>query len=37
MCKKRLDLLGKMVSNDGQPQVEEKCMKAIFERLMKGI
>jgi len=25
MCRKRLELLGKITSNDGQPQVEDKC------------
>jgi hypothetical protein len=38
MCRKILELLGKTkLSNDGQPQVEDKCKKVVVERLLKGL
>jgi hypothetical protein len=37
MCRKKLELLGKKVVNDGKPQVEDDYQKVVVKILLKGL
>jgi hypothetical protein len=37
MCRNKLKLLGKTVTNGRKPQEKDECERAIVERLLRGI